>query len=62
MAEQRRQWAVNEVFTKYALASCIKTALQLQGFDVGGAIAPQQPLKAEAVDEIRRALATLDRG
>jgi 4-hydroxy-tetrahydrodipicolinate synthase len=59
MAEQRRQWAINEVFTKYALAACIKTALQLQGFDVGETIAPQQALKPEAVEEIRRALAQL---
>lgn len=59
MAEQRRQWAINEVFTKYALAACIKTALQLQGFDVGDAIAPQEALKPEAVEEIKRALAQL---
>ncbi len=59
MAEQRRQWAINEVFTRYALAACIKTALQLQGFDVGDAIAPQEALKPEAVEEIRRALAQL---
>jgi 4-hydroxy-tetrahydrodipicolinate synthase len=60
MAEQRRQWAINEVFTKYALAACIKTALQLQGFDVGDAIAPQEALKPEAVEDIRRALAQLE--
>ena len=59
LAEQRRQWAINEVFTKYALAACIKTALQLQGFDVGDAIAPQEALKPEAVEDIRRALAQL---
>ena len=59
MAEQRRQWAINEVFAKYALAACIKSALQLQGFDVGDAIAPQEALKPEAVEDIRRALAQL---
>jgi len=59
MAEQRRQWAINEVFTKYALAACVKSALQLQGFDVGDAIAPQEALKPEAVEEIKRALAQL---
>jgi len=59
VAEQRRQWAINEVFTKYALAACIKAALGLQGFDVGDAIAPQEALKPEAVEEIRRALAQL---
>ena len=60
LAEQRRQWAINEVFTKYALAACIKTALQLQGFEVGDAIAPQQALSPEAVEDIRRALAQLN--
>jgi len=59
MTEQRRQWAINEVFAKYALAACIKTALQLQGFEVGDAIAPQEALKPEAVEDIRRALAQL---
>ena len=59
LLEQRRQWAINEVFAKHALAACIKTALQLQGFDVGDAIAPQQALGPEAVEEIRRALAQL---
>lgn len=59
LEEQRRQWAINEVFTRYALAACIKTALQLQGFDVGDAIAPQEALKPEAVEDIRRALAQL---
>lgn len=59
MAEQRKQWAINEVFAKYSLAACIKTALHLQGFDVGGPISPQEPLKSEAVEEIRRALAQL---
>jgi 4-hydroxy-tetrahydrodipicolinate synthase len=62
IAEQRRQWAINEVFTRYALAACIKTALQLQGFDVGDAIAPQEALKPEAVEDIRRALAQLKSG
>jgi 4-hydroxy-tetrahydrodipicolinate synthase len=59
MAEQRKQWAMNEAFTKYSLAACIKTALRLQGFDVGDSIPPQEPLNPEAVEEIRRALAQL---
>lgn len=56
MVEQRKQWAMNEVFTKHSLAACIKTALRLQGFDVGEAIPPQAPLKSEAIEDIRRAL------
>jgi len=59
VAEQRRQWAMNEAFTKYSLAACIKTALQLQGFDVGDPISPQEPLRPEAVEDIRRALAQI---
>ena len=55
-ALQRKLWMLNELFQKYALAACIKTALQLQGFDVGGPVAPQEALKPEAVAEIRRAL------
>jgi 4-hydroxy-tetrahydrodipicolinate synthase len=59
LVEQRKQWAMNEAFTKYSLAACIKIALRLQGFDVGEAIAPQEPLSPEAVEDIRRALAQL---
>lgn len=59
LAEQRRQWAMNEAFTKYSLAACVKMALRLQGFDVGDAISPQEPLPPEAVEDIRHALAQL---
>jgi 4-hydroxy-tetrahydrodipicolinate synthase len=59
LREQRRQWGINEVFSKYSLAACIKTALQLQGFVVGGSIAPQQPLAQPAIDDIRSALERL---
>jgi len=58
-ALQRKLWTLNELFQKYALAACIKAALQIQGFDVGGPVAPQEPLKPEAVAEIRRALEAL---
>src|SRR5690606_11057601 len=50
----------NELFQKYALAACIKTALQLQGFEVGPPIAPQEPLPSNAVEEIRQALVSLE--
>jgi 4-hydroxy-tetrahydrodipicolinate synthase len=59
MAEQRKQWAMNEAFTNYSLAACVKTALHIQGFEVGDPIAPQEPLSFEAVEEIRRALAVV---
>ncbi|HWU39971.1 MAG TPA: dihydrodipicolinate synthase family protein [Candidatus Acidoferrum sp.] len=58
-AEQRKQWVMNEVFTKYSLAACVKTALRLQGFDVGDALRPQQSLPSEAIADIRRALEQL---
>ncbi len=44
MALQRRLWAVNGVFAKYALAACIKGALELQGFAVGAPLPPQAAL------------------
>lgn len=56
---QKKLWRANELFQKYSLAACIKAGLQIQGFDVGGPIPPQEPLKPEAFDEIRRALAVL---
>ena len=56
---QQPLWRVNELFQKYSLAACIKAGLQLQGFDVGGPIAPQEPLGRAALEEIRRGLADL---
>lgn len=56
-ALQRPLWRLNELFEKYSLAACIKTVLDLQGFAVGGPIAPQEPLGAVAVEEIRAGLA-----
>ncbi|GAA0615174.1 dihydrodipicolinate synthase family protein [Paenochrobactrum glaciei] len=53
---QRPLWRVNEVFAKYSVAACIKTALQLQGFAVGEPISPQQPLNEAARREIAQIL------
>ncbi|MBX8802240.1 dihydrodipicolinate synthase family protein [Ochrobactrum sp. MR28] len=53
---QRPLWRVNEVFAKYSVAACIKTALQLQGFAVGEPISPQQPLNEAARTEIAQIL------
>jgi 4-hydroxy-tetrahydrodipicolinate synthase len=61
-AMQRPLWRLNELFEKYSLAACIKTALEIQGFAVGGPIAPQEPLPAAAVAEIRAGLAALNVG
>ncbi|MFN8524155.1 MAG: dihydrodipicolinate synthase family protein [Chloroflexota bacterium] len=61
LERQRPLWRVNELFQKYSLAACIKAGLQVKGFAVGGPIPPQEPLRAEAVEEIRAALASLER-
>ncbi|HKV45640.1 MAG TPA: dihydrodipicolinate synthase family protein [bacterium] len=53
---QRRLWRINELFQKYSLAACVKAGLEVQGFEVGGPIAPQPRLPTAAYDEIRQAL------
>jgi 4-hydroxy-tetrahydrodipicolinate synthase len=57
---QRGMWPVNEVFRKYPLGACIKTALGARGYDVGDPVAPQDPLSGVAVEEIRKALEQAD--
>jgi 4-hydroxy-tetrahydrodipicolinate synthase len=59
-ALQAQLWRLNELFEQYSLAACIKTALTLQGFDVGPPLPPQEPLAPAAVAEIRTALAELE--
>ena len=56
MALQRTLWAVNGVFAKYALAACIKGALELQGFPVGAPLPPQAPLDEAGRAEVARVL------
>ncbi|KGF69793.1 dihydrodipicolinate synthetase [Hoeflea sp. BAL378] len=56
MELQRPLWRVNEIFAKYSIAACVKTALDLQGFAVGAPIAPQQPLGEAARYEIAAVL------
>ncbi len=53
MALQRELWAVNQAFTKYSLAACIKGALNLQGFPVGVPLPPQAPLNDAGRAEVR---------
>ena len=50
---------LNQAFAKYNLAACIKGGLRLQGYDVGDPIAPQAPLSAEGVAEVRAALTAI---
>ena len=59
MELQRRLWSLNEVFAKYSLAACIKGALVLQGYPVGPPLEPQEPLSAEGVEEVTRALVAI---
>ncbi len=56
---QRPLWRVNEIFAKYSIAACIKTALELQGFPVGAPIHPQLPLGEAARIEIADVLREL---
>lgn len=60
MELQRPLWKVNEIFAKYSIAACIKTALELQGFAVGSPISPQEPLGEAARAEISAVLASLN--
>jgi 4-hydroxy-tetrahydrodipicolinate synthase len=59
MELQRRLWNLNQVFSKYNLAACIKGGLELQGYPVGAPIPPQAPLPPEGVEEVRRALVAI---
>lgn len=52
MELQRPMWKINEIFAKYSIAACIKTALDLQGFAVGAPVHPQTPLNDAARAEI----------
>ncbi|HZS01587.1 MAG TPA: dihydrodipicolinate synthase family protein [Chloroflexota bacterium] len=54
---QRRLWRINEAFQKHSLAACVKAGLQVQGFDVGDPIAPQEPLTRAVLDDVRASLA-----
>lgn len=56
MKAQRELWAVNQVFAKYALAACIKGALEMQGFAVGDPLPPQPALSAAGKAEVRAVL------
>jgi dihydrodipicolinate synthase/N-acetylneuraminate lyase len=57
MGLQRRLWKINQVFAKYNLAACVKGGLQLMGFDVGNPLAPQSPLEAAGVEDVKAVLA-----
>ena len=54
---QRKLWRVNEAFARYNLAACIKSALAIQGYDVGDPVPPQKALtedERQAVEAVLR--------
>lgn len=59
MKLQRGLWQINQVFAKYRLAACIKGGLQMQGYDVGDPLLPQEPLSAEGKEDVRQLLKKL---
>ncbi len=59
MQRQRPLWGLNQAFARYNLAACIKGGLELQGYAVGGPLAPQAPLPPEGIEDVRHALAAI---
>jgi len=53
MTLQRRLWSLNEAFEKYNLAACMKAALEIKGYAVGAAIAPQQKLNENEIADLK---------
>ncbi|MBW3104365.1 dihydrodipicolinate synthase family protein [Providencia rettgeri] len=60
LAKQKEMWQINEAFTQYALASCIKASLNIQGFNVGDPILPQEPLNDVAIAHLQQIIAQLN--
>jgi 4-hydroxy-tetrahydrodipicolinate synthase len=60
MRLQRRLWGINEAFARFNLAACIKAGLQMQGYDVGGPVPPQQPLTAAEREIVEKTLMELE--
>jgi dihydrodipicolinate synthase/N-acetylneuraminate lyase len=54
MAAQRKLWGMSQMFAKHNLAACIKGGLELQGYDVGAPLSPQEPLSASGREEVNR--------
>jgi 4-hydroxy-tetrahydrodipicolinate synthase len=59
MGLQRPLWRINQLFAKYALAACIKGALEVQGFEVGRPLPPQPALDEAGRAEVRAMLEEL---
>jgi 4-hydroxy-tetrahydrodipicolinate synthase len=60
MQLQRRLWGINEAFARFNLAACIKTGLQIQGYDVGDPVPPQPALTAADRKIVEKTLTELE--
>ncbi len=60
MALQRPLWALNQAFTRWNLAACVKAGLELQGHAVGDPLPPQPPLGAAERTELAGLLERLE--
>lgn len=59
VALQREMWKLNELFTRFNMAACIKAGLRSQGYDVGDPVPPQSPLSEAEADRLVRTLSEL---
>jgi len=57
MELQRGLWRINEIFARFNLAACIKTALEIQGYEVGDPVPPQRALGEAERSMVAAALA-----
>ena len=62
IALQKRLWEFNEAFAKFNLATCIKAALQTQGYDAGEPIPPQSPISESCRSAVAEILQRLSKG
>src|SRR6266403_2244211 len=61
MALQRKLWRINEAFSRFNLAACIKAGLELQGYEVGDPVPPQPALTGDECRAVAAALAEVER-
>ena len=59
MRLQKTLWGINQAFSRFNLAACVKGGLQLQGYPVGDPLAPQAPLSATGREVVGRVLREL---
>lgn len=56
---QKKLWRVNEAFQKYNLVPCVKSVLNMQGYDVGSPMPPLKQLNEQQEEDLRNMLADL---